>query len=420
MTDEQFAQLNPVLMGKIQEFKPQWQAYLVQGEFLKSRSFIFDFLDQPSVEVLKLRFGMVDGKYWSLQNLSDHFSLSRERIRQMEEKAIARLRHPYRLKMLKEYTDETYKNVNEIQQCEELRGLINQDILTHIGQEVLDFIEDIKIDQLEIKRSGRIKQSKEDIIRILLENNIVTCKDFIVYLQSERGFKDIGLINSSYKYLLYAICDLFDNKNTQKLSREMVRVHMEQRSDSKKLIKAENVKEDLEQKRLKEEQKQKRLSKALTNPEDVLVEDLDFEGNIRKALKEMQINTLADIINHYNLSGKSIRRPYSLGEKREEVILKKLNEMGVKIEYSKAELQDLYIQEPEKFLVEYLDLSLRAYNCLKRAKIDNAKQLIDFYNEHKTLTKISTMGPVIEEEILSKIKELNYKTMGESNDIRRT
>jgi len=54
-------------------------------------------------EVLELRFGLVDGKDHTLEEVSNYFSVTRERIRQIEAKALRKLRHPTRSKQLKDY-----------------------------------------------------------------------------------------------------------------------------------------------------------------------------------------------------------------------------------------------------------------------------------------------------------------------------
>ncbi len=56
-------------------------------------------------EVLKLRFGLVDGKTSTLEEVGKVFNITRERIRQIEAKALRKLRHPSRSKRLKDYLD---------------------------------------------------------------------------------------------------------------------------------------------------------------------------------------------------------------------------------------------------------------------------------------------------------------------------
>jgi len=53
--------------------------------------------------VLRLRFGLDDGNIYTLEEVGQKFGLTRERIRQIEGKALRRLRHPRRARQLKEY-----------------------------------------------------------------------------------------------------------------------------------------------------------------------------------------------------------------------------------------------------------------------------------------------------------------------------
>ena len=53
--------------------------------------------------VLKLRFGLDDGRARTLEEVGHEFNITRERIRQIEAKALRKLRHPSRSKRLKDY-----------------------------------------------------------------------------------------------------------------------------------------------------------------------------------------------------------------------------------------------------------------------------------------------------------------------------
>ena len=55
--------------------------------------------------VLQLRFGLEDGRSRTLEEVGREFSVTRERIRQIEAKALRKLRHPSRSRKLKDYLD---------------------------------------------------------------------------------------------------------------------------------------------------------------------------------------------------------------------------------------------------------------------------------------------------------------------------
>jgi RNA polymerase primary sigma factor len=66
---------------------------------------ILDTLTPRERRVLQLRFGLIDGHQRTLEEVGKRFGVTRERIRQIEAKALRKLRHPSRSKKLKDYLD---------------------------------------------------------------------------------------------------------------------------------------------------------------------------------------------------------------------------------------------------------------------------------------------------------------------------
>jgi len=66
---------------------------------------VLETLTPREAKVLKLRFGLEDGKARTLEEVGKEFQVTRERIRQIEAKALRKLRHPSRSKKLKDYLD---------------------------------------------------------------------------------------------------------------------------------------------------------------------------------------------------------------------------------------------------------------------------------------------------------------------------
>ena len=64
---------------------------------------IFDSLTPREVRILQLRFGLVDGYSYTLEEVGRKFGVTRERIRQIEAQALGRLRHPSRSRKLRDY-----------------------------------------------------------------------------------------------------------------------------------------------------------------------------------------------------------------------------------------------------------------------------------------------------------------------------
>ena len=66
---------------------------------------VLDTLTPREKKVLELRFGIVDGRTRTLEEVGKEFNVTRERIRQIEAKALRKLRHPSRSKKLKDYLE---------------------------------------------------------------------------------------------------------------------------------------------------------------------------------------------------------------------------------------------------------------------------------------------------------------------------
>ncbi len=66
---------------------------------------VLDTLTDREQKVLKLRFGLEDGRSRTLEEVGKEFDVTRERIRQIEAKALRKLRHPSRSKKLKDYLE---------------------------------------------------------------------------------------------------------------------------------------------------------------------------------------------------------------------------------------------------------------------------------------------------------------------------
>ena len=74
------------------------------NEMLKDeRSEVLLTLTEREEKVIRLRFGLDDGKSKTLEEVGQIFGVTRERIRQIEAKALRKLRHPSRSRKLKDY-----------------------------------------------------------------------------------------------------------------------------------------------------------------------------------------------------------------------------------------------------------------------------------------------------------------------------
>ena len=81
---------------------PDIAAFMLLKKQLKE---VLDTLTEREKKVLTLRFGLDDGRSRTLEEVGKEFGVTRERIRQIEAKALRKLKHPSRSKKLKDYLD---------------------------------------------------------------------------------------------------------------------------------------------------------------------------------------------------------------------------------------------------------------------------------------------------------------------------
>ena len=67
---------------------------------------VLETLTDREERVLRLRFGLEDGHTRTLEEVGKEFGVTRERIRQIEAKALRKLRHPSRSRRLKDFMEE--------------------------------------------------------------------------------------------------------------------------------------------------------------------------------------------------------------------------------------------------------------------------------------------------------------------------
>lgn len=76
---------------------------LVQNEIQEAIQSALDTLEEREARVLRLRFGLEDGRPHTLEEVGELYGVTRERIRQIEAKAMRKMRHPSRARILREW-----------------------------------------------------------------------------------------------------------------------------------------------------------------------------------------------------------------------------------------------------------------------------------------------------------------------------
>ena len=85
------------------EFNPTPVESVYQTMLKEKMADVLSTLAPREAHILSMRFGLDDGVTYTLEEVGQRFGLTRERIRQIEGKALRRLRHPRRSRQLKDY-----------------------------------------------------------------------------------------------------------------------------------------------------------------------------------------------------------------------------------------------------------------------------------------------------------------------------
>ena len=85
------------------DFNPNPEEYASNEALKRELNTLLSNLSDREERVIKLRFGLIDGRTRTLEEVGKEFNVTRERIRQIEAKALRKLRHPSRSNKLKDF-----------------------------------------------------------------------------------------------------------------------------------------------------------------------------------------------------------------------------------------------------------------------------------------------------------------------------
>jgi len=96
----------------LQDYREEDPLYEMNQDLLKSRiNDVLAALNYREREIIRLRYGLTDGYAYTLEEVGKIFSFTRERVRQIEAKAVRKLQHPIRSRKLWGFTEQSLSGV---------------------------------------------------------------------------------------------------------------------------------------------------------------------------------------------------------------------------------------------------------------------------------------------------------------------
>ena len=160
-----------------------------QGEYVLFREAINNVLStltDREEQVLRLRFGLDDEEPKLLEEIGNVFNVTKERIRQIEAKALRKLRHPNRSNKIKEFLESDFSNVDKFKALKEIEKEKNVDDSVSKDDQEIQQIQEVKDnEQIENSEKHITECSKEELKTMLndrlqiidgLKEELLMCK----------------------------------------------------------------------------------------------------------------------------------------------------------------------------------------------------------------------------------------------------
>lgn len=384
-------------------------------------------------KVLRLRFGLDDGKYRSLESVGREFDVTRERIRQIEAKALRKLRHPSRSKKIKKHFDGILLSGNE--QYSRLIGAIFGGRLVEDTELLLDC-------SIVDKEKCLLQKTVEDI-KTELNTEISNISFLCQYI---KAIKSLGVNNLSH--LLYIpvakLKEVFNDVEIIQMENEInergYKFHDDSINELPKLALKQLIKDSAlyEQEvynldiKLLFDLHRKRIFTLGDIIESIksIIDDINYTDEEKQSINELLVskglafkhnkNEFEYLSKSYidSLSVKLIdwlmENNYSVCE-----LIDNLTKQNFKMDNALNYIKNTYPQFVIKpkvlnsgLAIEDMDLSVRAYNCLKRAGINTAEDIAE--RTFEDMMCIRNLGRQALDEVIEKLHELGL-TLSDAN-----
>lgn len=372
MTREEFMELNPCIAKVISGEKISTADIVKQSEFFQTHTFAFNFLNEEWLDILQLRYGLIDGTIHTCEQVGQKYGKTRAWINNIERRALKELAKNEHIDMLMRYSDDTVSHsfIKHLIKTKNFKNLMFHDVQNAIKADQLFTKEPMSIYHLRTSKnpSGNYVKTKQK----LESGGIKTIDQLFDYLYKNEDLTQLGISSQTYRPIIYAIMRLIN--------------------DGKVDIKSMEIKQSYEDNKIKYLQylEDRQMFDGVIFPEH---ENPKFVKQYDSVLDSWEFN-IAD-----KLSG-------NMGAtKCKQVMQNKISAI--------QQAQSVFGPDLYAVPIEELKLSFMVNNTFRRAGIDTIGQMIEYYYQDETFSTIKQMGTTSERQALDKLAAKGIKLAGD-------
>ncbi len=371
MTREEFMELNPCIAKIISGEKINTRDVVKQGKFFQTHSFAFNFINEEWGDMIKLRYGLIDGNIYTCEQVGQVYGKTRAWINNIERRALQELSKEEYVDMLMRYDDNTVKHsfIKHLIKTKNFKNLMFHNVEDALREGQLFTVETMGVQVLRTSKNpeGNYLKTKQK----LESNNITTVDELFAYLYRNKDLTKLGISAQAYRSIIYAIMRLINEGKVDFASKEIKQLYEDNKTNYLQYLEDRQMFDGI-------------IFSEHENPKFVKQYD---------SILEPWESKLAGNIDEV---------------KSQRAMQNKINAIH--------QAQSVFGPNLEDVPIEELKLSFAVNNTFRRAGIDTIGQMIDYYYQNQTFRNIKWFGKTSEQEVEDKLCKLGIN-LAINNDL---